>query len=211
MSDAPHVVCFDAGGVLVEICRSWAEGCRAADLDVRGDVDASCGPGSGFPDINAAYQRGEIALEEFADGVHRLVDGLYTVEEIIRVHHAWTLDEYPGISALVDALHEGGIETAMLSNTSHDHWITFPDRYPGLMRIRHRHGSHLIGVCKPDAAAYEVVEASTGARGPEILFFDDLEENVEGARAMGWRAQRIDPLASTIDQMRSWLERFGLL
>ena len=32
-----RLVCFDLGGVLVKICRSWSDGCRAAGLDVRID------------------------------------------------------------------------------------------------------------------------------------------------------------------------------
>ena len=39
------LVCFDLGGVLVRICRDWAEGCRAAGLTVRG---ASGGSAAGL-------------------------------------------------------------------------------------------------------------------------------------------------------------------
>ena len=29
------IVCFDIGGVLVRICRTWEEGCIAADVPLR--------------------------------------------------------------------------------------------------------------------------------------------------------------------------------
>ena len=36
MANPTHrLVCFDLGGVIIRICRTWAEGCRAAGLDVR--------------------------------------------------------------------------------------------------------------------------------------------------------------------------------
>ncbi len=34
-----------------------------------------------------------------------------------------------------------------------------------------------------------------------MLFFDDAEENVRAARAVGWRAERIDPAGDTARQM----------
>ena len=39
MTTPISLVCFDLGGVVVRICRSWAEGCAEAGLDVRGDVE----------------------------------------------------------------------------------------------------------------------------------------------------------------------------
>ncbi len=30
-----RLVCFDLGGVVIRICRTWAEGCAAAGLEVR--------------------------------------------------------------------------------------------------------------------------------------------------------------------------------
>ena len=32
----PSLVCFDLGGVVIRICRSWEEGCAAAGLPLRG-------------------------------------------------------------------------------------------------------------------------------------------------------------------------------
>jgi putative hydrolase of the HAD superfamily len=58
--------------------------------------------------------------------------------------------------------------------------------------------SHM-GCRKPDAAAYLHVSRSIGAPCSEILFFDDAEENVQGARKAGMQSIRVDQ-ADTISQ-----------
>jgi putative hydrolase of the HAD superfamily len=45
--------------------------------------------------------------------------------------------------------------------------------------------SSTIGLRKPDAAAYDHVVKEIGVPAERIVFFDDLAENVEGARARG--------------------------
>lgn len=56
-----------------------------------------------------------------------------------------------------------------------------------------------IGWQKPEAEFYAEVERQLGLRGEEILFWDDLEENVAAARAAGWGAEVYDRItANTI-------------
>jgi len=222
-ADAPvRLVCFDLGGVLVRICRSWAEGCARAGLDVRGDTDDPA-----FKEkrrgIAMRHARGEIDEETWVAGVVDALGGLYDAEEILRIHHAWLVAEYADIASVVDDLHAAGLVTACLSNTNHGHWVRLihdhaahppladaEPEFPTLLRLAHRHASHLIGAGKPDAVIYETFERETGHGGPEILFFDDLPENVAAARACGWRAERIDHAAETAPQIRDHLRRHGV-
>lgn len=48
--------------------------------------------------------------------------------------------------------------------------------------------SHEVGVEKPDAAIYELTQQRLGVQPHEIVFLDDRELAVEGARAAGWHA-----------------------
>jgi epoxide hydrolase-like predicted phosphatase len=48
--------------------------------------------------------------------------------------------------------------------------------------------SHEVGLAKPDPAVYALVAARLGVEGSEITFLDDVAENVEAARAVGWHA-----------------------
>ena len=198
----PQLVCFDLGGVVVRICRSWAEGCQAVGLDVRGDLAVR--RVAGWDELNAEYQSGRIGHDVFSERFSALMSGLYTPEEVRRVHLGWILGEYDGIGALVDELHGAGLESAVLSNSCAVHWKLLP-RYPAFTRLRNRLGSHVIGVCKPAEAAYRAVEERTGFTGAEILFLDDDAGNVAAAQALGWSAVRIDPLGSPAAQARAAL------
>jgi FMN phosphatase YigB (HAD superfamily) len=43
------------------------------------------------------------------------------------------------------------------------------------------------GLRKPDAEIYRHAEARLGASRAELVFVDDVEANVEAAKALGWR------------------------
>lgn len=66
-----------------------------------------------------------------------------------------------------------------------------------------------LGVSKPAAAYFARVVDALGVRADEVLFVDDSQVNVDGARAAGLRAEQWD-----IDQghpaLRSLLARHGL-
>jgi len=203
------VVCFDAGGVLVRICRTWEEGCAAAGVELRERLDER---GVDRRSLNADYQRGRLSAEAFFEGMSRASGGVYSPEEIRLVHDAWIIDEYDGVRGLVTEIHDAGHTTAVLSNTNASHWSQMgPERSMIVMDVHHPHASHLLGHVKPDEAIFRAFESITGFRSGEILFFDDLEENVDGALGAGWRAHRIDHEGDTASQMRAHLRSLGLL
>jgi putative hydrolase of the HAD superfamily len=60
-----------------------------------------------------------------------------------------------------------------------------------------------VGVAKPNASFFEIVAQRLGRSPSELLFFDDVEANVEGARSAGWRAEQF----TTVQQLRQDLRR----
>ncbi len=53
--------------------------------------------------------------------------------------------------------------------------------------------SHEIGMVKPNENIYAYVTQQIGCAPSDILFFDDLFDNVEAARSFGWQARLHDP------------------
>lgn len=216
MGDKPRIIVFDWGGVILRICRSFDEGCARAGLDVRA---AAMTPEriAARRKIAERYQRGEIDCTAWATSVSESTGGVYTPEEVQRIHDAWLIDEYPGVSSIIDDLHTAGVHTALLSNTNARHWArhlptgTAEADFPTIGMLRHRHASHLLGHAKPDEAIYRAFERETDHRGGELLFFDDLIENIQQARGCGWLAHQIDHEGDTAEQMRTVLKRFGVL
>lgn len=204
-----RLVCFDLGGVVIRICRSWAEGCAAAGLDVRDESRRQLSR-EARRELIVRHQTGRLGGQEFAQLVSRAQDGLYSPQEILAVHHAWITGEYEGVGDLIDAINQRNVSTAALSNTNHEHWRQMRE-FPTMLRFRHLFASHLLGLHKPDAAIFHAVQRQLGLAGDEILFFDDLAENIDGARSAGWHAHAIDPLAPTAPQITAALRTHGVL
>ena len=203
------LICFDLGGVLVRICRSWPEGCRAAGVPEREHRPAS-DHDHRKNELIIRYQTGRVDCEDFFQELSDLFGGLWSPEEAARVHHAWILEPYAGTAELIDELHRAGLATACLSNTSHSHWAPLL-QVPAIQALGVRHASHLLGLHKPDPAIYRAFEVETGTPGEDIVFFDDLPENIAAARAAGWDAVRIDHARETAPQIRAALEERGVL
>jgi HAD superfamily hydrolase (TIGR01509 family) len=85
------------------------------------------------------------------------------------------------------------------------------DEFPAVMKLHHRHASHELGLAKPDAAAYREFERLTASRGDEILFFDDLPENIAAARSIGWQCVQIDPHTRTDTQILAGLREHDIV
>ncbi len=216
-----RLVCFDLGGVLVRICRSWPEGCEAAGLPVREQTHT--------PDLRTArrtlsmrYAVGEGTLDDFAEGVVKLVANRYTAEEIRAIHRAWLIGEYPDVQPLVHEIHSAGLPTACLSNTNDAHWrqMLGPDpdlnadgslRFPVVHALQIHRASHIMRLAKPDPAIYRQFESDVDLPGRHILFFDDLPDNVAAARAAGWNVVQIDHASPTAPQIKSALRDFRIL
>ncbi len=213
------VVCFDLGGVVVRIARSWSEACEAAGVEVRSPETFSAPDmQSGRRELSDGYQLGRLDC----DGYYRLISessgGLYEPHEVEAVHRAWVFEPYTGIDTLIERLNTvNGLQTACLSNTNHSHWQDLlrtegsKPAVPAIHLLQTRLVSHELEAVKPDERIYRLAEQRLGASGAEIVFFDDLLENVEGARRCGWIAEQIDHSGDPASQIRAHLERFGLL
>ncbi len=208
-------VVFDLGGVLVRLAGSWTRACEVAGLPVRGAADSPEARRARHG-LVVAHEEGRLDHRAFLRGVVDLIEGAYTVDEVDAIHRAWVLEPYPGVEALLHELRGARVRTGVLSNTNDVHWREQFEGDRGLPpRLRapidHPHGSHLLGVRKPDRAIYDRFAREVALDASHLLFFDDLPDNVAGARAAGWRAERIDPTGDTASQMRAHLAANGIL
>jgi glucose-1-phosphatase len=61
--------------------------------------------------------------------------------------------------------------------------------------------SSSIGLRKPDPAAYDHVVKAIGVPASRIVFFDDVAENVAGARAVGLHAVQVKSSADIAETL----------
>lgn len=207
----PRVLCLDLGGVVVRICRSWQEGCEAAGVPHRA---AAAESDPAFVRERARlvdmYQRGALPHADFIASISAAFGGAHSPEEIDRIHAAWILGDYPGMRDLLQQVQALGIRVACLSNTNHVHWQQMHATSDAFNAIELRHASHLLGMNKPHRDIYRAFESATGFEPSDILFADDLRENIDAARALGWNAVHIDHAGSPAEQIARTLAACGV-
>jgi FMN phosphatase YigB (HAD superfamily) len=94
----------------------------------------------------------------------------------------------------------------LLSNTNTLHFAMIRNNFPHIGHFDALVLSHEVGALKPSAAIYQAAIAQAGCAPSECLFFDDLADNVAGARAAGMNAEQFVGMA----QLCADLARFGI-
>jgi putative hydrolase of the HAD superfamily len=189
---------FDLGRVVLDIDFSKAIGCWAAY--------AGCEPS----DILARYVRdeayrhhetGKISDSEYFETLRASLGIGITDAQFLEGWNAIFAGEMPGIAELL-ARAAGHLPLYAFSNTNQPHVDHFSQVHAGLLgHFREIYLSSTIGLRKPDQAAYEHVVDAIGVPASRILFFDDLAENIEGARACGLMAVHVTSSADVADAL----------
>lgn len=220
MPEPVKLVCFDLGGVVVRICRSWEEACVRAGVEVR-DMEMFRAPEAAARRraLTRAHQTGAMEDEAYFAAIAEASGGLYDAREVRLVHRAWLIEDYPGVEPLIAGLRDApGVRTACLSNTNAAHWEALhragfgPAARPSaaIARLDRRLVSHELRAVKPEESIYAMAERACGVAPSGVLFFDDTPENVEAARRRGWRAEIIDPDRDTAPQIAAHLLSHGV-
>lgn len=185
MPSRPQALLFDLGGVLLDVrsagtLQAWAPH-SALPLDELRARYAADGAGR-------RYERGELSGTEYFAHIARTLELDAPVEDIERGWNAIFFGEVEPTLTLVERARRQ-LPCFGFSNTNASHQATYTERYPRLVAAFDRiFTSHELGLRKPERAAYDRVCALVDAPAPTILFFDDLAENVEAARAAGLQA-----------------------
>jgi putative hydrolase of the HAD superfamily len=88
--------------------------------------------------------------------------------------------------------------TFLFSNTNAEHWDHLVDRTGGRLGRLERYLSHEIGLAKPARESFLEVARQAGVEPSRAIFFDDVEDNVLGARAAGFRSEVFTDQASLV-------------
>ena len=208
----PTLVCFDLGRVLVRIVDDWAQAHAAAGLSGAPPIVDDPAVRTTVGALVHRLETGTLPPADFVRACAELI--ARPAPEVQAMLDAWIRGPYPGAIALLDELLARGVRTACLSNTNERHWELMSGwqaeaelLWP---RLQHRYASHELKLRKPDPSIYAHVE-SLVAVPSEILFFDDLADNIAAARARSWQAVQVLSREDPVREMRAELVRVGLL
>ncbi len=135
------------------------------------------------------FERGQIEPAEFFQEMNLLFGTKFSE---IDLRHAWNdliLGELPKIHGIFDRF-SARVPIYALSNTNVVHMEFMMNRYPVLKRFKQFFASNEMGHRKPEREIYQVAAKTAGVEPSKAIFIDDLQANVDAAKAVGFKAYR---------------------
>jgi putative hydrolase of the HAD superfamily len=194
------VLALDIGGV---VYRSWPDqalyerwapafGCSAAVLQ-----------GNLWGPHWASAELGEITKEEC---YAKAADGLGVRSDLVRdlIFDAFASNPDEALALCVDGLRRRGIVvTALTNNPSPEAELLARPELARLFDLAITSAD--VHLTKPNPAFYRHAEIRLGTAGNDILFVDDVLDNVEAARGLGWRAIHFRSTSQAIEEIEAAL------
>jgi glucose-1-phosphatase len=154
------------------------------------------------------FETGEIGASAFHAAASAYLELDIGEADFFRGWNSIYGDPVPGIDLVLDALKRRGIPVYGFTNTNAAHSEIWKRKYrsqlAGFERIFE---SQVIRLRKPDPQAFRHVTAEMRLREQDILFVDDMRENVEAALGVGMQAVWLPPGA----ELRRELALKGIL
>ena len=196
------VILFDLGGVLIELSGvdRMLELCNHAfSAD---ELWARWLTSEGV----RRFETGRAGADEFGAAMLDEFGLSIAAAQFLEEFTAWPKGVFPGSFELLEQL-STSYRLACLSNTNALHWPRVCDEM-GLARyFESAFASHLVGLLKPDLEIFQHVVDQLGCPPARILFLDDNQLNIAGARTAGMVARRVAGLA----EVRATLAEVGVL
>lgn len=135
------------------------------------------------------HERGEISDEQFAADLCDEMGIALSFEQFSAGWHAVFVGLRPEVITLFQKLREEGHRVVVLSNTNRLHLDFWPQHYPEIeANTDAMYLSQNLGMRKPEPEIFQHVLEKERFTADQAVFFDDVAENIEAARAAGIEA-----------------------
>jgi putative hydrolase of the HAD superfamily len=198
------VLLFDLGNVIInvdfaEAIKVWSAYAKVnpENLKSRFIFDASY----------ERHERNELTGSEYFASLRRLLNVNLTDAQLEEGWNAIYKGEVPGIQTWLKQAKKS-FQLYAFSNTNPLHWAYATEHYAEALRLFDKvFTSSELKKRKPSRESFEAVVTEIGVPAHEILFFDDLLENVTGARAAGVQAVQV----TSVEDTKRALEYLGVM
>lgn len=146
------------------------------------------------------YESGKISSQEFRSDIRRLFEAEGGEDEFFE---AWSsiFDPVPSVDAVFLERLARNYTLVLVSNTNEAHFEFLERRFRLMQAFHYLALSYRIGAKKPDPRIYLAALGMARIPAGEVFYADDLEANVEAARAIGLRAAQVRSKAELESQM----------
>ena len=197
-----EVIVYDLGNVLVEIdfgriVARWA--------DLAGIDPKALAPRFAHDLAYKSHERGEMDAAAYYASLRA---DLGLALDDAAMEEGWNAIFLDPIAPTVERMHRLAttVPQYLFSNTNAAHHAYWARRYEReLAPLDGQFVSHLLRRRKPEIAAFEQVAREIGVPAERVLFFDDLAENVEGARAARMQSVLVRSPDDVARALQPWL------
>ena len=155
------------------------------------------------------YDRGTLSGTEYWSNIAREIAFPFADQRLTELQQLdvemWTDLNLPMVE-WAQRLQNAGILTGILSNIGDAMEQGVRAKFTWIDGFTHATWSHTLKMRKPEPEIYAAAAHGLGVEPSQVLFIDDREDNVAGARAVGMRAVVYGPHA----EFERELERMGL-
>jgi len=192
------VIALDSGKVLIDYDYSILIN-RLSELSGR---RIESGALSKMEEINASMQRGELAWAQAIKILNRSLCISVSEKEWIDLYNGVLTHEIVRMREVLSDLKKT-YRLVALSNTDEIHWSYLLKTFPIYALLDGWIVSHQEKVVKPGPAIYRIFMKRYCNNGFPAFFTDDMPENVEMARKLGWRAEIFVDAEHFIEHIKS--------
>jgi putative hydrolase of the HAD superfamily len=200
----PRAILFDLGGVVLDIdfsraLAAWAPHSRLSSEQLRAAFAAD--------EPFQRHETGHLDNDAYFTHLRRRLALDCELAQVQAGFNSIFVGEIAETVQMLDALRDT-VPCYAISNTNAAHVAEIERAFPRLLpRFARVFASYRIGHRKPHPAAFTHVLQEIALPAPEVLLFDDLQPNIDAARALGLQAVRVTSPAD----VRAALAERGLL
>jgi glucose-1-phosphatase len=200
--ESVKVLLFDLGNVIINVDFARAINVWSNYANIKPEVIKSR---FSFDVSYERHERGEITGAAYFASLRELLGAELTDMQLEEGWNAIYQGEVPGIQTILNRAKQH-FPLYVFSNTNPTHWAYACQHYADVLGLFEKvFTSSELKKRKPHREAFEGVVKEMGVNAENILFFDDLLENVEGARAAGLQAVHVRSIADTKNAIESLL------
>jgi len=177
------VIIFDLGGVIVEVDyqRFLKEMSQATNIAVSELIQLSA------DGIMKNFSTGFITGAQFHELICKKLGQALSLEAMKQLWLFVLGKQKDDVVQIITSLQKN-YSLALLSNTDPWHFEFCRQQFPILKNFKHVFLSYEEHVLKPDPQFYQIATSKMNMRPTDCLFIDDLLENIQSARNVGFHA-----------------------
>jgi HAD superfamily hydrolase (TIGR01509 family) len=160
----------------------------------------------GYTALTLQYETGYISTDDYLNGLRTVFNNKFTIVQLEQAFSCIIQQPVDGMTDIVQRVSDKR-QTALVSNTNEIHYRLSLTKFEALKIFQKHYLSYQLCVMKPAHGFYEAIIKDQGIHPSQILFIDDLETNVKGARTAGMQVIRFE----NSKQLENALKTLGIL